>query len=41
MAKMKNRLEIMNSRVGDSGPISYLEDKIMEIIWSEQQKDKF
>ena len=41
MAKMENRLEIMNSRVGDTERISYLEDRIMEIIQSEQQKDKF
>lgn len=31
----------MNSRVGDTEHISYLEDRIMEIIPSEQQKDKF
>lgn len=38
---MENTLEIMNSRVGDTEHISYLEDRIMEIIPSEQQKDKF
>ena len=39
--EMKNTLEGMKSRLGDTGEgISDLEDRIMEITQSEQQKEK-
>ena len=38
---MKNTLEGINSRLGDTGEcISDLEDRIMETTQSEQQKEK-
>ena len=39
--KWKNTLKGSKGWLGDTEHISYLEDRIMEIIQSEQQKDKF
>ena len=39
--EMKNTLEGLNSRLGDTEErIYHLEDRIVEIIQSEQQKEK-
>ena len=40
MIEMKNILEGINSRLGDTEHSSDLEDRIMEIIQSGQQKEK-